>query len=373
MRERASQRRGQASRGTSRALIGAWGLVVISATGAAGQASETVKRYAVPELVKAMAPAVVYIGNVNARGEETAFGSGFVVDPSGVIVTNYHVIQGASDLLVKMKDGEIYDRVDVLEYDTRRDLVVIKIRAFKPLPTLALADREVEVGEDAVAIGNPKGLEHTVSAGIISAYRQAEGYRLIQISVPISPGSSGGPLFSLEGKVIGITSAGVMADGAQNLNFAVPVDYVRPLLDTKATPVPVAEFTRKMHATAGPQARGTASRDGGSRGRSDELIGVWTVAHDHGDVFTTFCLGKLYLTADVLGYINDSNVHVWEVPISAVKEAAKNAAYGADKNAFHIRLTTNTNYNFVAINDQLQYTYPDPILIAITKVLQDAR
>lgn len=83
-----------------------------------------------------------------------------------------------------------------------------KIRAFKPLPTLALGESSmVEVGEDAVAIGNPQGLEHTVSAGVISAFRQAEGFRLIQTSGPISPGSSGGPLFDLTGRVIGITSA----------------------------------------------------------------------------------------------------------------------------------------------------------------------
>ena len=359
-------------RGVSLRVLLALGFVGAAAAATSGQAPDQARRYTVPELVKAMSPAVVYIGNVDASGEEATFGSGFVVDPSGVIVTNYHVIEGASALRVKMKDGEIYDRVDVLEYDTRRDLAVIKIRAFKPLPTLALAEGEVEVGEEAVAIGNPKGLEHTVSAGIISAFRQAEGYRLVQISVPISPGSSGGPLFNLEGRVIGITSAGVMAEGAQNLNFAVPVAYVRPLLDTKATPMSVAEFTRKMSAEA-PRAASGATGSGRSEARSGELLGVWTVAHDHGDVFTTFCLGKLYLTAEVIGFTNDSNVHVWEVPISAVKEAAKNAAYGADMQAFHIRLTTNTNYNLVAINDQLQYTYPDPILFAIAKVQQSAR
>jgi S1-C subfamily serine protease len=353
------------------AAIGVFCLTALGPARVEGQAGA--KRYTVPELVKAMSPAVVYIGNVNGRGEVTSFGSGFVVDATGIIVTNYHVIDGASDLQVKMKDGEIYDRVDVLEYDQRRDIAVIKIRAFKTLPTVALDEGEVEAGDDAVAIGNPKGLEHTVSAGIVSAFRQADGYRLIQISVPISPGSSGGPLFNLQGKVIGITSAGVVADGAQNLNFAVPIAYVRPLVNSKATPLPVAEFMKKMNASGGAAARAPSPCAGGSRGGPGDIVGVWSVAHDHGDAFQTYCLGKLYLTAEKIGYTNDSNLHVWEAPIAAVKEAAKNAAYGADKNAFHIRLTTNTNYNFVAVNDQLQFAYPDPILIAITKAVQSAK
>lgn len=334
---------------------------------AAAQKPAQPARYTVPELVKAMAPAVVFIGKADAKGDVTSIGSGFVTDPSGVIVTNFHVISGAASLLVKMKDGEIYDRVEVVDYDQRRDIAVLRIRAFKTLPSLALSDREVEPGEESVAIGNPQGLEHTVSTGVISAFRQAEGYRLMQISVPISPGSSGGPLFSLDGKVIGITSAGVVGEGAQNLNFAVPIAYVRPLLSSKSTPVPIAEFTKTVGGgTPPPAARASDRRSTGS----DELIGVWSVVHDHGDTFKTFCLGKLYLTATTVGFRNDSGVHNWEVPVTAIREAAKNAIYASEKRAFHLRLTTGTNYNLIAINDQLQYVEPDIILIAIMKVKQ---
>jgi hypothetical protein len=338
---------------------GAWPAAQVAQT-----ASQT-SRYTVPELVKAMAPAVVFIGKADAKGNVTSIGSGFVTDASGVIVTNFHVISGAISLLVKMKDGEIYDRVDVLDYDERRDIAVLKIRAFKPLPTLALATRDIEPGEEAVAIGNPQGLEHTVSTGIVSAFRQADGYRLMQISVPISPGSSGGPLFSMDGTVIGITSAGVVSEGAQNLNFAVPIGYLAPLLASKGTPLPIAEFTKKVGGT-NPSA--ATARTSDTRASRDELLGAWSVVHDHGDTFTTFCLGKLYLTADKIGFGNDSGVHNWEVPISAVREAAKNALYGSEKKAFHIRLTTGTNYNLIAINDQLQYVEPDVILIAILQV-----
>ncbi|MCC7242673.1 MAG: trypsin-like peptidase domain-containing protein [Acidobacteria bacterium] len=328
--------------------------------------SAQAKRYTVPDLTKAMAPAVVFIGNVDGRGQVASIGSGFVVDPDGVIVTNYHVIEGASALQVKMKDGEIYDRVEVLDHDQRRDIAVLKIRAFKKLPVVTLASEAPEAGEEAIAIGNPQGLEHTVSVGVVSAYRQAEGYRLIQISVPISPGSSGGPLFNIKGEVIGITSAGVVAEGAQNLNFAVPIDYARPLIASKSPPVPIAEFSKKMGA---PAKAAPSSRSGGSRsgraGGSDEPLGAWRVVHDHGDVFENFCVGVFYFTEDKMGFTNDSHVHVWEVPLSALKEIGKNAVYGADKQAFHVRLVTNTNYNFVAVNDQLQFQPSDPIILGL--------
>jgi hypothetical protein len=349
-----------------RACFGIVAAVVLA--GSAGHAQQAQgpapagKRYTVPELARTMSPAVVFIGNANRKGEVESIGSGFVVDPNGTIVTNYHVIQGAHALQVKMLDGEIYDRVDVIDHDERRDLA-----AFKPLPAVTLGSGSVEPGDEAVAIGNPKGLEHTVSVGIVSAYRQAEGYRLIQISVPISPGSSGGPLFDMYGRVIGITSAGVIAEGAQNLNFAVPIDYVRPLLSGGGTPLPIAEFSAKVGG-AKPAARAPARRGG-----SDEVRAVWNVAHDHGDSFKSFCLGKLYLTDEKVGYTNDVGVHVWEVPLSAVNRVAKNSFYASEVNAFHVRLVTNTNYNLVVVNDQLQFVAPDMIIYTIQKAIADAR
>lgn len=349
-------------------------LLALATAAGAGQKPEAVKRYTVPELVRAMSPAVVFIGNAGRNGQVESIGSGFVVDPSGIIVTNFHVIQGAQALQVKSKDGEIYDRVEVIDHDERRDLAVLKVRPFKPMPTVQLATTEPEVGEDAVAIGNPKGLEHTVTAGMVSAFRQAEGYRLMQISVPISPGSSGGPVFNMAGKVIGVATSQVRE--AQNLNFAVPIDYARPLIESKNTPLSVAEFTRK---TGGPApAASTPKRTSGSAGsagggRSNEILGMWGVAHDHGDVFDTFCLGKLYVTASVLGYRNDVGVHNWEVPLDAIREIAKNSVYGADKQAFHVRLVTNTNYNMVAVNDQLQFMGSDMLVLQVLKLIKQAK
>jgi hypothetical protein len=344
-------------------------LLLLTSSVSAQKPAATPKRYTIPELVKAMSPAVVFIGNAGRGGQVESIGSGFVVDASGTIVTNYHVIEGAQSLQVKTKDGEIYDRVEVVDHDERRDLAVLKVRPFKPMPTVQLSATEPEVGEDAVAIGNPKGLEHTVTAGVVSAFRQAEGYRLMQMSVPISPGSSGGPVFNLEGKVIGVATSQIREEGVQNVNFAVPIDYARPLIDSKNAPLSVAEFTKKVSGAAPPAA---ARRKTGSSG-TPEILGVWNVAHDHGDVFSTFCLGKLYVTAEVVGFTNDVGVHHWEVPLDAVKEIAKNGVYGADKNAFHVRLLTNTNYNLVAVNDQLNYLAPDMIILQVLKLQKDAQ
>jgi S1-C subfamily serine protease len=341
----------------SRCLAAAAALAFVLAPPAArGQQ----KRYTVPELVKAMSPAVVFIGNAGRNGQVESIGSGFVVDTSGIIVTNFHVIEGAQALQVKSKDGEIYDRVEVIDHDERRDLAVIKVRPFQPMPTVRLATGDPEIGEDAVAIGNPKGLEHTVTAGMVSAFRQAEGYRLMQISVPISPGSSGGPVFNMAGQVIGVVVSQVKE--AQNLNFAVPIAYARPLIESKNTPLTVAEFTKKVGGGA-PATANTSSRTQ----RPAETVGAWTVAHDHGDTFTTFCLGRLYLKGNAIGYTNDAGIHNWEVPLEAVREVAKNAVYAADKNAFHVRLATNTNYNLIAINDQMQYVAPDMIILTVLK------
>ena len=190
---------------------------------------------------------------------------------------------------------------------------------------------------------------------------------MIQISVPISPGSSGGPLFNMEGKVIGITSAGVVAEGAQNLNFAIPIDYVRPLLSSRSAPLSVSEFTAKMGGAPRPGGGGPTNARGGApaTGREPEVRAAWRVVHDHGDVFENFCLGTLFIAGDNIGFTNEAGVHNWMVPLSAIKEIAKNAAYGADKQAFHIRLVTNSNYNLIAVNDQLQYLGPDMLIIEV--------
>lgn len=183
------------------------------------------------QIFKENAPAVVLIRMVDSSKKIISIGSGFVVSPMGVIVTNHHVIKAKPDarLEIKMPNGDVYTDVWIIHEEERRDLAVIWIKTTR-LPTVKLGDSDnVEVGEQVVALGNPKGLELTFTAGIVSHIRlmPEKGYRFIQHQTPISPGSSGGPLFNMKGEVIGINT---FAFEGQNLNGAVSINYVKPYL-----------------------------------------------------------------------------------------------------------------------------------------------
>lgn len=152
-------------------------------------------------------------------------GSGFVVSADGTTVTNYHVIRGASRAIAKFGDGTSSEVDGVLAFDRARDVAVLKLSAPARTP-LHLGDSgKVEVGEKIVAIGSPLGLENTLSEGIVSGMRNG----VIQMSSPISPGSSGGAVFDRYGNVIGISVATVAA--GQNLNFAVPINWAKAYLN----------------------------------------------------------------------------------------------------------------------------------------------
>ena len=170
-------------------------------------------------------PAVVTIDT------PTGLGSGVIIDPAGVIVSNLHVVDDSSNAVVTLANGDSYDDVTVIDYDPRRDLVLLKVKG-DGLPTVALGDSDsLVVGDEVFAIGTPKGLAQTLSAGLVSAMRDfGEGYRRIQTTTPISSGSSGGGLFDDHGRLIGITKS-LYREG-QNLNFAVPINHVRAMLGT---------------------------------------------------------------------------------------------------------------------------------------------
>ena len=166
----------------------------------------------------------------------SGFGSGVLVDSSGVIVTNLHVVEGDSSATVTLANGDIYDDVQVIAVDERRDIVIIKIAGFQ-LPTVEFGNSDaVVVGEGVYAIGSPQGLDLTISDGIISGKRRDpgdEGSQVLQTTAAISPGSSGGGLFDKGGRLIGITTS-QMPDG-ESLSFAVPVNYVRGMLSVVPT------------------------------------------------------------------------------------------------------------------------------------------
>ena len=184
----------------------------------------------IPAIAKAANGAIVSIVMSDKDGKPIAQGSGFLVSKDGVIVTNYHVISEGSAAVVKFPDGAFHVVDGVLASDKARDIAVIKARGqnFRMLP-LGNSDR-VQVGEDIVAIGNPLSLESTVSNGIVSGIRavEKEGGKYLQITAPISPGSSGGPLFNTAGEVIGITT--MYLKGGENLNFAIPINDAKDLV-----------------------------------------------------------------------------------------------------------------------------------------------
>jgi hypothetical protein len=182
------------------------------------------------ELFSRYAPAVVSI-KIDHGGYHSG-GTGFFIDAEGTLATNHHVIDGAHEVRVKLLDGTEIERVELLASNEEIDLALLRVDP-KLLPAdllpLQLGDSEaVAVGEPISVIGNPLGLEHTLTNGIISARRIYEGERFIQMSAPISPGNSGGPVFDRHGRVIGVSVAHLI--GGQNLNFAVPVSQLQALI-----------------------------------------------------------------------------------------------------------------------------------------------
>jgi len=171
------------------------------------------------------------------------FGSGVIIDSAGVVVTNLHVIQEAPRATIRLSNGDAYDDATVIDYDVRKDLVLLKIKGFK-LTAAELGDSDnLRVGDRVFAIGAPEGLELILSEGVVSAVRDTgEGYRVVQTDAAISPGSSGGGLFDVNGRLVGITS---FKTKGENLNFANPINYVRGMLSTQER-MTIAELAAKL-------------------------------------------------------------------------------------------------------------------------------
>ncbi len=195
-------------------------------------AQSPLPRKDIPAIAKAANGAIVTIITA-ANDKPIAQGTGFLVGADGVIVTNYHVIETGNVAVVKFPDDTAFPVDGVLASDKVRDLAIIKIHG-KTFRTLALGDSDdIQVGEEVVAIGNPLLLESTVSNGIISGVRTSKELgKFLQTTAPISPGSSGGPLFNMRGEVVGINT--LYLEGGENLNFAIPVNDAKNLLSTKS-------------------------------------------------------------------------------------------------------------------------------------------
>ncbi|MGI9440442.1 MAG: DegQ family serine endoprotease [Parvibaculales bacterium] len=157
----------------------------------------------------------------------SSLGSGFVIDPNGIIITNNHVIEEADEITVNFSDGSKYE-AKILGRDPKTDIAVLKVEAKKPLPFVPMGDsKKVRVGDWAIAIGNPFGLGGSLSAGIISAVNRdinSGPYdSFIQTDAAINRGNSGGPLFNMDGEVIGVNSAIISPSGGSvGIGFAIP-------------------------------------------------------------------------------------------------------------------------------------------------------
>jgi hypothetical protein len=162
-------------------------------------------------------------------------GSGFITSSEGMIVTAAHVIEGATSAVVRLQNGEELEVEGVIVIDRARDFAIVRVAGFD-LPTVPLGNADnLTVGQRVIAIGSPLGLEATVSDGLVAAERMVDGTRIIQISVPLSPGSSGGPVMTEQGEVIGLVVSGIVGGDSQNLNFALPINYVRGQLSLAET------------------------------------------------------------------------------------------------------------------------------------------
>ena len=171
-------------------------------------------------------------GQGNKPRKSKAGGSGFIIDASGIIITNHHVIDKADEVVVTLSDGtELV--AEVLGADARTDIAVLKVEPEEPLPAVKLADSDVvRVGEWVIAVGNPFGLGGTVTAGIVSALGRdiGAGYYddFIQTDAPINQGNSGGPLFNMAGEVIGINSVIISRGGGNvGIGFSIPANMAQ--------------------------------------------------------------------------------------------------------------------------------------------------
>jgi len=186
-----------------------------------------------PSLIKRIEPSVVSVFTYDSKGEFLGVGSGFFINQSGDIITNYHVLQGATSAEVKTSDGKTYPITYIIAKDEQSDIIrlSVDIPSQYVLP-LSLSKITPEIGERIVVYGSPLGLEKTVSEGIVSALREVPDYgKLIQITAPVSPGSSGSPVLNMQGEVIGVATFQFIE--GQNLNFAIPSERIANLTLTK--------------------------------------------------------------------------------------------------------------------------------------------
>jgi regulator of sirC expression with transglutaminase-like and TPR domain len=190
----------------------------------------------VKDLAAKVKASIVVISQGGREGGQQGLGTGFVIDKSGLIATNLHVIGEARPIAVQTADGKPLTVKAVHASDRALDLAVIQVEA-TDLPALELGNvEELDQGEPVVVMGNPQGLKHSVVSGVLSGRREIDGRNMLQLAIPVEPGNSGGPVLDMQGRVLGIVTMKSLV--TENLGFAVSVSDLKPLLE-KPNPVPL--------------------------------------------------------------------------------------------------------------------------------------
>lgn len=216
-------------------LLPALLLLVLLASPAHAQEKPAPADRTVEQLAASARGSIVVIRTAGRDGKQTGIGTGFVIAKDGLIATNLHVIGEARPIEVQTADGKKHPVIAVHATDRSLDLALIRIEA-KGLAPLELGDADaLKDGQAVVALGHPRGLEHSIVSGVVSGRPKIDGKRMIQVAMPIEQGNSGGPLLDLQGRVRGVIT--LKAQVTPNLGFAMPANALRSLL---ARPNPVA-------------------------------------------------------------------------------------------------------------------------------------
>ncbi|MBL0728647.1 S1C family serine protease [Piscinibacter sp. HJYY11] len=225
----------------------------------AGLALGTAQAMTPTEMYNQVSPSVWRVTTYDRDGLPLGQGSGVVIAPEAV-VTNCHVLSRA--MKVSVRDGKTSLPAKLTHWDPQRDVCQLKVPGLQA-PAVVLGDTsQAKVGQDVYTIGAPQGLERTISAGLLSAFRRNENNQLvtIQTSAAISGGSSGGGLFDANGRLLGLITKGMFGGTAQNLNFAIPVDWVRELPDRHARLNAPAQAASAASGAAAPAPAGDTAK-----------------------------------------------------------------------------------------------------------------
>lgn len=187
-------------------------------------------------LIERVLPSLATFRVDDRDGKRSGIGSGFVIDASGLIATNFHVIHQGRDFSVEIWPNRKLKILSIEAANREHDLAIVRVDVGdQPLKPLPISEETTKQGKTVLSFGNPLGLQHSVVRGIVSAIREIEGEELIQLAIPIQPGNSGGPLVDRSGKVLGIVNMKSAVD--DNLGFAIPVAKLQKLLE-RPNPIP---------------------------------------------------------------------------------------------------------------------------------------